>query len=157
MYGMESPWTEEKLSFLRQLWAEGKTSGQIATIMQMTRSAIMGKVRRLELPHRASVAEAQRRKRGGSVVRPSRSGGWAIRQPPDPASLLPAPEPIAEGGLSIIELDYRHCRAVIGKGDDGLARYCGKPKRPPLQVGQKIAISAFCQEHAELYYQPLKR
>jgi hypothetical protein len=49
-----SPWTHELTDQLRTMWAEGKTSGQIAIKLGtgFTRNAVIGKVHRLKLQTR---------------------------------------------------------------------------------------------------------
>lgn len=40
-------WTDERISELKRLWGEGKTSGQIAALWGVTRNTICGKVNRI--------------------------------------------------------------------------------------------------------------
>jgi GcrA cell cycle regulator len=45
-------WTEERIEQLKLLWADGKTSSQIATAMKTSSCAVLGKVNRLGLSNR---------------------------------------------------------------------------------------------------------
>jgi GcrA cell cycle regulator len=157
MFGTPSTWNEKNVSLLRQLWAEGHSGEKIArTIGGFTRSAIMGKIHRMGLPTRRSAAEAARRKRHGSVTRPSRTQQPLYEQQSKglPAAIAEVMPP--EGGVHILDLTSNHCRAVIGKGDDGLQRYCGAPKRRDIEFRDRLAHSAYCAAHSALYYQPLR-
>lgn len=46
---MDSPWTDERKAELKKLWEQGYSSSLIASRFGMSRSAIMGAVRRLNL------------------------------------------------------------------------------------------------------------
>jgi hypothetical protein len=52
----ESIWTDEYVSRLRELWGQGKTASEIATILgnKFTRNSVIGKVHRLKLSGRPS-------------------------------------------------------------------------------------------------------
>lgn len=46
-------WTEEKIEQITQLWADGLSCTQVGALMGITRSAVIGKVHRLNLPARS--------------------------------------------------------------------------------------------------------
>lgn len=68
--------------------------------------------------------------------------------PPKP---IAPPAPI-EGGVGILELRDHHCRAVTGRGADGLARYCGNQKATEFIFRAKAIRSSYCEGHARVYY-----
>lgn len=47
-------WTDEMVSDLRNMWADGKTTGEIAKILGVSKNSIIGKVHRLGLSGRPS-------------------------------------------------------------------------------------------------------
>jgi hypothetical protein len=68
-----------------------------------------------------------------------------------------------EGGVHILDLAQHHCRGIVGRGPDGLVRYCGahvamRPKRwrGTIMIGSdglpmEKALS-WCEEHASVYF-----
>lgn len=48
------PWPPERTTKLAALWASGQSAGRIADQLGVTRSAVMGRVRRLGLPKRGN-------------------------------------------------------------------------------------------------------
>jgi GcrA cell cycle regulator len=52
----KSPWTEERIDYLKKRWAEGASASVIADeIGYCTRSAVIGKVHRLQLAERKTI------------------------------------------------------------------------------------------------------
>lgn len=56
-----APWTMQQLDTLRAMWAEGATCSEIGTALNRSRSAIAGKVRRMDLPRRTQAHSAHKR------------------------------------------------------------------------------------------------
>lgn len=116
---------------LRKLAAEGLTSGQIAAEMGMTRSGIMGKLRRAKI----ALTSLQARMVQGKAPRPPRKR----ERKPRPS----APSPIHEGpmesppivseesyeelldGVTMVELESHHCRYPMGEVGSEDFRFCG--------------------------------
>ena len=125
-------WSKERIVELKQLWAEGLSSGQIAKKMGgLSRNAILGKVHRLGLPTRErSYAPTKPRKLKMSGLVPRIK---AQKEKVNP--MLPP-----EGGVAFMDLKSHHCREVIGwdPPPQALARYCGA-----LQASD----SSYCREH----------
>lgn len=72
-------------------------------------------------------------------------GGRALRPAPVAAPVAPV-EPPPVGGVGLLHLEHHHCRAILGRGADGLATFCGVPK----------ASGSYCAEHARMFYVPAK-
>jgi len=51
---MYDTWTDERISTLTQMWAEGYSSTRIALALGLTRNSVIGKVTRLKLPEPTS-------------------------------------------------------------------------------------------------------
>jgi GcrA cell cycle regulator len=75
--GTVDGWTDERVSFLKSEWAMGRSAGQIARELRMTRNAVIGKVHRLNLPSRERAPAQPRAPRehrnSGGVVRSIRA------------------------------------------------------------------------------------
>lgn len=146
-------WTPVRLDILKSKWEQGATATEIGELLGCSRSAVLGKKHRLglsmrtdkEISRAAKAAKAAKRTSLGverskrvSVPRPTK------RLPPMIVELNQI-DP-ANPGISIMELKTDSCRAVIGKGEDGMARYCGATSFPSR---------SFCPAHCALYYRPL--
>jgi len=70
-------------------------------------------------------------------------GGRALRLAPVFAPVAPMEPTAPAEAVGLIDLEAHHCRAVVGRGADGLAAYCG---------AQKTAGS-YCAEHYRLHYE----
>ena len=60
---MRDGWSEERASRLRRLWVDGKSSGEIAEMLGVSRSSVMGKVGRMGLVRRVNGHDHRGRKR----------------------------------------------------------------------------------------------
>lgn len=128
-------WTNEQIDILTDKWST-RSATEIGAMINKTRNAVIGKAARLGLPHK--------KKTGGSMRvllpkkdRPARRSKVRLQ-----VEAIPVPVPV-DGGVHILDLVGHHCRAVIGRGSDGLARYCGAHKSKP---------HPYCAGHAALYY-----
>jgi GcrA cell cycle regulator len=66
-----SPWTPERLATLRAEWATGASTAEIGRRMGITKNAVVGKARRMELPAREAPANIVSPKSWGVVSRPA--------------------------------------------------------------------------------------
>ena len=144
-----SPWTPETVSDLTRMWADGRTSSDIAIALKITRNAVMGKIRRLGL-HRAPVGGPKKvRKKPGKVALGAHSG---VSVPVEP---VPSPPCLTDAtlGVPLMQLASYHCREVIGKGPNGLAIFCGEPKvEHRIQYEYGSIRSAYCEYHSRINY-----
>jgi GcrA cell cycle regulator len=161
-------WTPARIEQLKQLWTEGKSASQIASIMGgTTRNAVIGKVHRLGLGGRKTVTTARRAKPAPTVpavaaaaVRPALPSATQVRKrlaatsfaPAEPVEPLPEPEPVDLGegaGATILTLTDRMCKWPIGDPRSPEFHFCGR------NVG---AGSSYCAYHMRLaYLAPNKR
>lgn len=141
---MSINWTDDKVKKLEKLWLSGISAASIAKQFDAgcSRSAILGKARRLALPPRF-IASAKPRSCERSLETPPR----AAREP----APRQKPKPIAEIKLSevdLMSLEHHHCRWPREKaGVPGGFVFCGQ---------QRSDVSAYCPEHNLLAFQPQK-
>ena len=67
---IETVWTQERVERLEEFWASGMSAALIARALGVTRSAVIGKVHRLNLPERPTLSSlASRRSEKITVMR----------------------------------------------------------------------------------------
>ena len=123
-----TPWTDELIARLKELWAEGFSASQIADELHplfregLTRCGVLGKVHRLHLPARKPRRHPMTRK-----VLPHRKPPSVLASPKRPP-LMPTAPPMRR--LGFFELAPRQCRFPIGEptlffcGADAEQIYC---------------------------------
>ena len=147
-------WPKERNERITFLWNEtDKSASEISRELGVSRNAVIGKARRLGLRMRA---ERGAKTTDGALVQKIRIRVEKMK-PPKPVAPPRPPQPhtqprkeavlpIVDGGLTILELPYAGCRAVIQISDGGsLPRYCGQTRKTK---------SAFCPGHHAEYYRP---
>jgi GcrA cell cycle regulator len=151
-------WTDGAIARLTELWLAGITSGEISRHMGVSRSAVMGKLRRLDLlcrdrPQLPSVrlplppaqkssnfeqppekAPNKRNKRHAKT--PDRYFLEFAAKPPPPSP----PEP-AYGTLNLLDLRHNSCRWP--EGERPHYRFCGRPRHHE---------NSYCETHSALAY-----
>lgn len=95
-----SAWTDERAERLRVMWVAGKSAGDIATAMGISRNAVIGKVHRLKLAARPSPIKYRRVTAEADVVCED-----------VPADKGPAPRTCRF--LSGEALEYNYCAAPV--------------------------------------------
>ncbi|MFG1340395.1 GcrA family cell cycle regulator [Xanthobacter autotrophicus] len=151
------PLPEAARTRIAELDAEGRSASQIAEALgnefrvYKTRNAIIGLIHRMGLrktresrankpapePAAQAVKKQSRhssRSEGGRPLRPA-----PVKAPAAPILVPSAPAPA--GGVGLLNLEHHHCRAIVGRGPDGLATFCGAPK----------SSGSYCAEHARHY------
>ena len=131
-----SDWTDERIAELTKLWSEGLSGGNISRQMGVSRCAIMGKVRRLNLvPHNDTPGWVRKR------LTPHRSRSHAAtpraKPMPQPAPLeLPPCAPV-----KLVDTQRQHCRFPMWSDEYGFALgfpVCGRDKADG---------SVYCSDH----------
>jgi len=118
-------WTDELNERLAALWAEGYSASQIAEKLdagRITRSAVIGKVHRLNLPPRVPRQPAQRKpytRRANGVPKPP----MPPPRPRPPPSPPPEPAPRMRS-LTIFKLKPHHCRWPLGEFLEPAVKFC---------------------------------
>lgn len=134
---MDTPWTNEKVENLKQLWTAGRSAKEIAEILGdgISRCAVLGKRMRLNLPERPSpksFTEAKQ-KRGHTPVPPK----------PKPAAIKKLALTPPEKLVALSALGRRDCRFPFGDPRDETFGFCGAACR---------SGSVFCEVHHALCF-----
>lgn len=143
-------WTEERVSTLKNLWAEGLSASQIAKQLGgVTRNAVIGKVHRLGLAGRVTqsrpVKRPVRTARPRSVASPQARPRLPQAQP---MPAMPQLEPLRreDGGFTtVLNLTDRTCKWPIGDPAEPNFAFCG---RAPCNGGP------YCEHHSAVAFQP---
>ncbi len=148
-----TPWNEERIQVLTELWEQGFTAKQIAERLGgvISRNAVIGKATRLGIkqPPRHLSPKAPRNRPRKKVLVPAthrQAINWGVTTVrstnKQTATQDVAPKPRC---IDIMELNGDTCRAVVGRNTKGLATYCGDR----VMIGK-----SFCPGHCAQYYQP---
>lgn len=118
-------WTEQDEATLTRLWNAGQSGSQIAKVLRVSRNAVIGKVHRLELPPRKTVA---RRIPVAHIRQPKKQ-----RPPRRDKTVAPVLAQIAAASiplrLSLLQLTDTSCRRPLGDPKDADFAFCGLPVR----------------------------
>lgn len=150
--GTSAWWNQERKTELEGKWADGLTSGQIASEMGVSRCAILGKVRRMGLPMRKGLSnqlypKGETSAFGGAIVRRTRRLGRKVAAAERYVAEVKM-ELLPPTSVALIDLESHHCRYIVGSSaGDGLALFCGVDK----------AEGSYCARHARLCYNPYHR
>lgn len=138
-----SPWTDDRVEVLTQLWRDGKSASAIARALGVvTRNAVIGKVNRLGLSGRAAPSRPGSRR--ARAPKPERRAPQRPAMRPWP--IVAEPEPLV-GTADIVSVGPRQCRWPIGD-----------PKADGFTLcGRRAVRGAYCGPHGALAYKPTAR
>jgi hypothetical protein len=151
-------WTADREKLASEMWLEGRSATEIGNLLEITRSAVIGKMHRLKLthPNHTKEARAQRaeRARQASQIRErgkrrGNTGGATCQRIKARLSAPPTkPEPSVPYtpiGLNIpfLELKRDQCHAPMENGQ--------------LRCGHKVSYKDLCWEHAVIFMPGLRR
>jgi GcrA cell cycle regulator len=127
-------WTEAKIETLRALWGEGIKTAEIGRRMHMTKSAVVGKAHRLNLPGRPSPIKGV--EASDSRLKPT------IRKSPQ---RMPRPIAVSEvvPAVQSAAARLRRCQFIIGEPRGAESRYCESPS---------VANRPYCHDHCMASY-----
>ncbi|RZJ00010.1 MAG: GcrA cell cycle regulator [Brevundimonas sp.] len=144
-------WTGERIDLLTSLWLDGVSAQMIARQLGdgATRSAVLGKVHRLQLVRTRTVTPARRARLGilrSDMVRPreTRVAGQApcAKSPAGPSAPARIVRELASQ-TSLLRARRDQCRWP-----------CGDPGQGDLPIcGRAVSRGAYCPDHAALGYQ----
>jgi hypothetical protein len=135
-------WSDARIALLTELWLSGVTGGEIGRQLGVSRSACMGKLRRLGLlrqdrPRMPIVRRLARLLKSSEQV--SKCPNKQPLPPPEPYRAPPPPPVPPIGSFDLLDLRRGHCRWPEGERPD--YRFCGRPQA--LQ-------SSYCEIHHRL-------
>jgi hypothetical protein len=137
-------WTAAQDAVMRDMLSMGVSFSVIGNAINRSRCAVAGRAKRLGLCKEAvPKAVAAPKVRLSEVTK--RVTLPALRRAEKLAEKIENERraEAIENGVSIVDLERRHCRFIIGYGADTLARYCGVTHR---------ANSSYCAEHHAIIY-----
>lgn len=167
----DSPWTHEREATLRAEWATGASTAEIGRRMGITKNAVVGKARRLNLPRRATPpniakpdsprvprcarvkagrgASSPRHTRPATTSRPSAGEpGAAATTALDVSSSQNLPEAVAETPPPRVFLGTECKFPLHGDERPIVPRFCAEPVRD----NAKGCASPYCATHYALCY-----
>lgn len=146
---MPIDWTDDLVKVLKRMWRNGATASEIALQLGggISRSAVIGKVHRLNLPKRVRpVSVANTSAEAKPVAKKPRFHQVDISgQAPGLADDLMGGVDVTEllGTVSITELDHRSCRFPIGDPQTPDFGFCGK---------ERVPGRPYCEAHCHRAY-----
>jgi len=127
-------WTEEAINQLRQMWAEGKSTGEIGKILGVSKNAVVGKAHRLGLESRPSPIK----RCGNAEVGKSES-----KPKSKPKETAENKKEKKKEGVSLLELTSHTCRWPIGDPKDPDFHFCGQEVMSGKNYCEKHMAEAF--------------
>ena len=108
----------------------------------------MGKL--LRLRRKGTLGDESRR-----VAKPVRQSKRKAARVPIKIVLKPreaiVPPPTSGEGIALMDLERYHCRAIVGHGQDGLARYCGH-EIVGFEFRGQVLRTSYCEHHNNVYH-----
>ena len=131
------PWTATQDAKMKEMLTGGYSFAAIGNTINRSRCAVAGRAMRLGLRKDPIPAPTY------TVPSPIATPNRRITMP-----VLRKIEEIKQSeiilnGVSIVDLESYHCRFIVGRGEDELARYCGADKKTG---------SSYCSEHHSIIY-----
>lgn len=119
-------WTQEDEATLTKLWNAGQSGSQIAKVLGISRNAVIGKVFRLELPHRKTAAK---RIPVAHILKPKEQRPPRLAAPQVSSIPLPAEPPVPQTALrlTLLQLTDKTCKCGLGDPKDADFAFCGLP------------------------------
>lgn len=145
-------WNEEHVALLKKLWTEGLSGSQVAArIPGATRSAVLGKIHRLDMPlrqPRIGMGRPRERRKPRPYI-PRRARAKAAPPNMRPSRLPPPPpfdieEPVSLN-VSLMALTDFMCRWPVGDPRDNDFHFCGH---------RIFNGFSYCEYHTRVAYQP---
>jgi len=157
-------WTEDRVTVLKKLWAEGHSASQIAKQLGgVTRNAVIGKVHRLGLSGRATPSRPVKRPPRLARPKPRVMPDGTVKTPPATApervdALKPSEKNAMIAALPPLETSDGKAATILTIRDSMCKWPIGDPADPKFAFcGRKSDCGPYCTEHAKLAFQPAKK
>ncbi|MFN7056637.1 GcrA family cell cycle regulator [Hyphomonas sp.] len=163
-------WTDERISVLKKLWAEGHSASQIAKQLGgVTRNAVIGKVHRLGLSGRATPSRPVKRPPRLARPKPRFTPETAVTAAASPApaarplaaaeiAAAPVQAPAVLAKLPPLPLDDGTPATILTLRDSMCKWPIGDPADPKFAFcGRKADCGPYCAEHASVAFQPARK
>ena len=145
MVGRET-WSAQAVDDLTKYHAEGLSRSKIASRMKITIGSVCGKINRLGLAGSVVHQPVKRRKPAAGVApRAPRRARCVVLVHPTARTIMSG----AGQNISLLMVGPHDCRAIVGRGDDGIAICCGNTRTYNVH-GRP---SWFCAQHHAVFYQ----
>lgn len=138
-------WNEDRTNQLKGYLSDGLTAREISEKLDVSRSAVIGKLKRLGLrlpPHPSTPLSHPARNR--PIKMPAIPLKTRISAVEKYRTLAVEKPPAKTDPVTILDLNPRtQCRAVVDKRDGmGLAMFCGR---------RRLKWCSYCRDHAKQY------
>ena len=139
------PWTEEKVSELRELWDQGLPTSQIGRILSFTKNAVVGKAHRIGLERRPSpirrTAVKPDRKKARSPMMPKLNFEKNVNQKNEKPNGGISSQTFVKNPFNTSQ--KRGCEWPIGHPDEQNFHFCSK---------KRFGDKPYCLEHCAIAY-----
>lgn len=144
---MENVNSPQMIKKILDMWKAGKTGGQIAEVVNKTRSSVMGIIHRARRNGQTAAPRVGERNKfrkkpeikNKRILREIKLG---LRETPEIPAYAYAPVTNGHVGVNILDLKTDSCRYIVRKDDVWNTFYCGAP----------ITKGSYCDCHAALCY-----
>ena len=138
-------WNEEKVNKLKELWGNGNTASQIATIIgDISRNAVIGKAHRLNLSAKIKTRAATSSQKFENSLEEKNTKSKRGRKSKF-KSLIIEKDFEPEKPKQLEELDESSCKWPIGHPDENSFYFCGR---------SSLKDFSYCKLHLLYAYQP---
>jgi GcrA cell cycle regulator len=153
MRGEQDFWTNERVVLLQEWWGEGATASAIAAQLGVSRSSVLGKIRRLRRPASGITPSTTRQSdtanKLASHCSPQTSPTRRRGGKRDDQSESPPPK-TKVWGKRLLELTNNCCRWPLGNPATARFWFCGIPEAN-LELGVP-----YCRSHSRRAYLKLR-
>lgn len=135
-------WTDDKVNELKSWWERKYSASYIAAEMDVSRSAVLGKINRLGLSNRGRGTRRAPQEGGRTRIElfPFLARVKHVREIEVPKD-IPLPIDKSQHAVTFEKLDSMHCRWLLGEPSDQL--YCGDDQKRG---------SSYCYRHHAIAY-----
>jgi GcrA cell cycle regulator len=139
-------WTSTEIQILKTQWTAGISAGVIATTLQRTRNAVLGKLDRLQLRRSSYPVRAKKRRKKITFIRARSQMTFGSDIEVVHYYEQTNTRPRTSNSKTLIELENHHCRFPHGDPHQPDFFFCGEPSAD-LAAGRP-----YCIKHSRMRY-----